>query len=51
MEDVQVWSTEWINNKVGEQKRLLDFIENAINTYQESANKEKVSFLEKKRKV
>lgn len=44
----RVWSTEWINNKVGEQKRLLDFIENAINTYQESANKEKVSFPEKK---
>lgn len=45
---LRVWSTEWINNKVGEQKRLLDFIENAINSYQESANKERVSFPEKK---
>lgn len=44
----RVWSIEWINNKAGEQKRLLNFIENAINTYQESANKEKVSFPEKK---
>ena len=44
----RVWSTEWINNKVGEQKRLLNFIENAINTYQESANKEKVAFPKKK---
>ena len=44
---LRVWSTEWINNKVGEQKRLLDFIENAINSYQESANKERVSFPEK----
>ena len=44
----RVWSTEWINNKVGQQKRLLNFIENAINTYQESANKEKVAFPKKK---
>ena len=44
----RVWSTEWINNKAGEQKRLLDFIENAIKNYKKSNNKEKIAFSNKK---
>lgn len=39
----RVWSTEWINNKEGEQKRLFDFIENAIRNYKKGDEKVKVS--------
>lgn len=39
----RVWSTEWINNKVGEQKRLLDFIADAIRTYKKGDDKAKIS--------
>ena len=35
----RVWSTEWINNKAGEQKRLLDFITDAIRTYKKGEEK------------
>ena len=38
-----VWSTEWINNKVGEQKRLLDFIADAIRTYKKDDDKSRIS--------
>lgn len=34
-----VWSTEWINNKAAEQKRLLDFITEAIKTYKKGEEK------------
>ena len=35
----RVWSTEWTNNKAGEQKRLLDFIADAIRTYKKGEEK------------
>lgn len=37
----RVWSTEWINNKVGEQKRLLEFITDAIRNYKKGDDKTK----------
>lgn len=39
----RVWSTEWINNKVGEQKRLLDFVADAITNYKKGDDKAKIS--------
>ena len=44
----RVWSTEWINNKEGEQKRLLDFIDSAIKNYKKSDEKEKMKVPEKR---
>lgn len=35
----RVWSTEWINNPMGEQRRLLDFINDAIVTYKKDEEK------------
>ena len=50
----RVWSTEWINNKEGEQKRLLDFIENAVKNYKksdDSNDKEKISLIKQEESV
>ena len=44
----RVWSTEWINNKEGEQRRLLDFIDSAIKNYKKTDYKEKIKVPEKK---
>lgn len=47
----RVWSAEWINNKDGEQKRLLDFIADAIRTYKKGDDKVKISLPKKKENV
>lgn len=39
----RVWSTEWINNREGEQKRLIDFVIDAIKTYKKSDDKAQIS--------
>lgn len=47
----RVWSTEWINNKEGEQNRLLDFIIDAINVYKKNDDKAQITLLKQEENV
>jgi hypothetical protein len=40
-----LWSAEWTNNRESEQQRLLDFINNAVETYKKSEDKKEKTLL------
>jgi predicted metalloprotease with PDZ domain len=43
----RIWSTEWINNRESEEQRMLDFINEAIVSYEKGEQRQEQSLPKK----